>query len=114
MVGSGPSTQAHERRELDVAKTKGLGLEDGRACQREEEKQEAGAQAGGDAHPPGVPEEAHHEGHRHGREDHPVEDEPVLEVEEDHLHQHEDEDASYEQRRGHTEVVCATSQRRLP
>src|SRR5712692_1721847 len=105
-----PHQQADEHCELDVSKTHRLGLEDERADQGDEREEEAGTEASRKAGPPRVVEDARGQGEPHRREDHTVEDEPVLEVKKDHLHQDQAEHAVQQQQPRRAELVAEGGQ----
>src|SRR5260221_5901586 len=92
-----PKHQAHEGRELDIAKAEDLGLQDGRPREREDQENQPSGKRRRDPSPPGLVEEARDQRHSSGWEDHAVEDQPVLEVEEDDLYEDEDEEAAEQQ-----------------
>src|SRR5229473_3174567 len=104
--GQRAEQKAHERGELDISETQRLGLENQRAREGEDGEQEAGGDAGGQSRPPRVVEDARRQGEQHRGKDHAIEDEPVLEIEEEHLHQDQAEDAAQQQRPGRTELVA--------
>src|SRR5260221_2454198 len=98
--------QADQGDQLDVAETERVGAEEEGADQRQNEEEEARAEPGQDAlqDPQVRGEEAEPDRHHQGWEDHPVEDQPVLEVAEDHLHQHRHPEALDEQHGDRAEV----------
>src|SRR4029077_13132214 len=102
--------EPHEESELDVAETQRLAFEDRRTEERQEQKQQPRAQAHQErvaewppqdysvgyersARPPRLAQHRQSKRERHRRKDHPVQDQVVLEIEKDHLHQNEHEDA---------------------
>jgi len=73
-------------------------------AKREAEEEKARAQPCREPTPPWVPEKARDQRHRHGREDDPIENQAMLEVKEDDLHQDEDEQAAQEKDRLRADV----------
>src|SRR5437879_2942599 len=98
--------KTHERGELDVPETERFGFEDERSKNRDEQKEKTRRDARRQSIPPRLVEQAHHEREGHRRKDHAVEDETVLEVEEDDLHEHEPEDAVQQQEPRHAQLVA--------
>jgi hypothetical protein len=100
--------QADEGDQLDVAEAERVGTEEIGPDQRQDEEEQAGAEARQDALQDAQVgrEKAEPDRHHHGWKQHPIEDQVVLDVAEDHLHQNGHPEALDEEDGDRTEVVA--------